>query len=375
MAADPDDFVAQNRLAALCLQWARESGELHWLDRAEKAVAASLRAFPEDSNPEASLLQGSCDLAFHRFKAAKATGLRLTEAQHPKPGAYLLLGDATFELGELDRAEAAWNEAGRLLEGNFSVLGRQSRLALFRGQFEQARKLLDDAIVMASERLFTSPEPLTWLMVQRGAVEFKSGEWAAAEGFYQAALKLEPAYWSARDHLAELRASQGRWDEALELVENVAESIGRPELFQAAGDIAAAAGRDTLAQKWMDRAERAYLGAIEKGDERWLHHLAGFYSDSREKPEEAVRWARRDLGQRSTAASHDALAWALFKAGDVAGANESATHALAWEAADPHLLYHAGLIRIAGHQIAEGRALLARAAAVNPHGQAFHFHR
>jgi hypothetical protein len=45
---------------------------------------------------------------------------------------------------------------------------------------------------------------------------------------------------------------------------------------------------------------------------------------------------------------HDALAWALFKAGDLAEASREATAALALGTPDPRLAYHAALIFEAG---------------------------
>jgi tetratricopeptide (TPR) repeat protein len=373
VADDPEDFIALNQLAGRYLQRARETGRLEWLDRAEQTVAASLSVFPADGNPEALLLRGQCDLAFHRFDSAMKAGVQLHERQPDKTAPLLLLGDALVELGDFPGAEWAWTEAANLLGNNPAISARLARLAALQGRFENARNLPDAALEQV--RKSANEETLAWTLVQRGELEFKLGKWDAAEPFYQNALMERPAYWGALDHLAELRAEQGRWDEALELALKVAEATARPEISQAVGDIATAAKRSELARDWHDKAERLYLEPSKNGDRLWAHHLAGFYADSREKPEDAVRWARKDLEHRSTAAAHDALAWALFKAGDVAGANEAATRALSWNTADSHLLFHAGMIRLAAGKIAEGRALLARSAEINPREQSFHLHR
>ena len=92
-------------------------------------------------------------------------------------------------------------------------------------------------------------------------------------------------------------------------------------------------------------------------------------------PAEAVKWARRDLELRHSAAAHDALAWALFRAGEFAPAAEAARAALASGTKDPQILFHAGMIFLAAGETAAGRELLAEAARINPRHSSFHVHR
>ena len=107
----------------------------------------------------------------------------------------------------------------------------------------------------------------------------------------------------------------------------------------------------------------------------FYHHLAGFYADSKEDAAQAVEWARKDLALRRSIYAHDALAWALYKKGDAAEAAAESAKALATGTRDPHLLYHAGMIRMASGDIAGGKAAMQQAAAVNPRFNTFHVHR
>ena len=103
----------------------------------------------------------------------------------------------------------------------------------------------------------------------------------------------------------------------------------RPEFWQALGDVYAAMGKLAAAATWHARARDAYLKNAAEGNSHYFHHLAGFFSDTEENPGEALKWARRDLELRHTAAAKDALAWALYRGGEFAQAAETANKMLA----------------------------------------------
>ena len=211
--------------------------------------------------------------------------------------------------------------------------------------------------------------------MQIGELAFRSGDWEAAEASYQAALRAFPDWWSAREHLAELRGAQGRTDEALALYSEVVAQTPRPELLQAAGDLLVFVRRPDEARGWHDRARAAYLRAAGASPTLYAHHFAGFFSDSQEDAAEAVKWARLDLESRHSGYAWDTLAWALYKNGAAPAALDASKKALATGLADPHVLYHAAMIAISAGEIAGGQALLRRCAEVNPSFNAFHAHR
>ncbi|HNE01859.1 MAG TPA: hypothetical protein PLQ18_09145, partial [Plasticicumulans sp.] len=86
-------------------------------------------------------------------------------------------------------------------------------------------------------------------------------------------------------------------------------------------------------------------------------------------------FAARDLQLRPNFLAADQYAWALYRAGRYDEAKAASEPVLAAGAADAPLLVHAALIRLATGDAQQGRALLARAAAVNPRYEAFHAHR
>ena len=182
-------------------------------------------------------------------------------------------------------------------------------------------------------------------------------------------------YYAALDHFAELRASRGEFDRARELFAQLAARTERPEYFQAAGDVLVAARRHGEAKPWHDRALANYAAAAEKGSVAYFHHLASFYADVREDGATAEKWARRDLELRQNIYAWDALAWALFRKGDNAGAADAMRKALVLGTKDAHLLAHAGSIFVRAGKISEGRDLMKQAEKANPHYSDFHVHR
>jgi tetratricopeptide (TPR) repeat protein len=77
----------------------------------------------------------------------------------------------------------------------------------------------------------------------------------------------------------------------------------------------------------------------------------------------AVARAKEELAVRGDVYGYDALAWALYKSGDLAGAAAAAQRALALGTPDSRIAFHAGLIAAAQGRSAVADALLRRAVA------------
>lgn len=371
LCSDPDDFVAANQLGDRLLRRSRWTGRLDDLRRAGEIAALSLKAMPARQNSGALLLRGHVELATHRFTAARDTARELTPLDPGKPAPSLLLSDALLALGDLDAAERACDEAADHDADPLSIASRRAWLAWARGDLAATARHLDTTLTLA--RTDASPETLAWALVQRGEYAFRRGEHDAAEKLYVEAQSLAPSHWSVIEHLAELRGAQGRDTEAVQLFEQVARTTDRPELWQALGDLHAFYKRPAEAKAAHDRALAGYRASLDRGEVLYVHHLAGFFSDSQEDAAQAVKFAQQDLTLRQTSAAWDALAWAQYRHGDFATALETSAKAVGL--ADSHVLYHIAMIRLSAGAIADGQAMLRRCAEVNPHFATFHIHR
>lgn len=375
VTADASDFVTWNKLADAELSQLSATGDLACLTRAAEAVEHSLQSANPEFNHGGLAVRARVALAAHRFTEARRDAELLRTLMPDSTYPLQLLGDALLNLGEYDAATRAWNQ---LLARDGSTLATEPRLAqldLIHGRTARAQERLATALALAEKLAPPSSETVAWCHVQFGELAFRSGDWETAGKHYTAALAAQPDYYAALDHLAELRGAQGRIDEAIATYTHALELQPRPELMQALGDLYLSTGKTAEAKPWHDRALATYLASAERGELLYLHHLAGFYADSVKEPAKAVEWARRDLALRPSIQACDALAWALHKAGQNEEAASIVPKALATGTHDAHILYHAGLIRMAAGNVADGSALLQQALAANPRYNTFHVHR
>jgi tetratricopeptide (TPR) repeat protein len=372
---DADDVVAQNKLAHFYLQRLRETGGYEWLARARAAAEQSLRAVPAPRNVGGLTAMTRVEQESHHFGAACERALLLAKIDPNKSNSYALLGDALLELGDLDKAAEAFAQMQRHPADPYETNSRLARLELARGAIDQARAYFDAALKAARESSPPQPEPVGWCLMQSGQLAFNTGDWSAAEKDYQAALEVLPFDPRILEHLAELRAARENYAEAIALYEKVLARMPRPEFWQALGDVYAAMGKSAEATTWHERARAAFLKSAQDGNAHYFHHLAVYYADTEENSAEALKWAQRDMELRQSAASRDAMAWALYRDGQFTKAAEAETFALSSGTKDAHILFHAGMIFLASNNAAKGKELLAEAARVNPRHNSFHVHR
>ena len=283
----------------------------------------------------------------------------------------MLQADVDFQTGRYAEARQSYESVVEET-GAWDGLARLAHLELKLGDDRAA-----DALYAAAADELTAKElrSYAWIELQRGVVHLSRGRLEEAERHYARAAAAYSGDWRVDEHLGELRAAQGRFEEALLLYESVVARVPRPELRQALGDLYVCAGAPDEARQWHDLALAGYLESVERGGVHYYHHLVDFYADVRLDGAEAVRWARRDLELRPNFATWAALAWASYRAGRLDDAAEAADASLASGAKDAHLLSIAGTIYLAAGRPRRGQQLLEEADELNPHRGGFHVHR
>lgn len=364
--SDPLDCIALNRLSIGCISEMRETGDLAYLDRALQAARSSLAAVSAAQNPNGLAALAVAEFESHHFVVALALARQSYGIDPRNTGALATVGDAQLELGDYAEAEKTYAKLSAD-DTEPPIRARLAHLAELKGDTRKAIELL-------RQNLGTDADSV-WYRVRLGELYFRSGDLEQADKLYESARRLRPGSYLVLEHLAELRAAQGKFDEALALYQKVVATVPRAEFFQALGDLYVFLNRPADAGPWHDRAIGAYLKSVGEGNAHYYHHLAGFYSDARENPSEALRWARQDKAARHSIYACDTLAWALYRNGEFAPAAEEMTRALALGTKDAHLLFHAGMIFSSAGQIERGGELLKQALAVNPRYNSFHMHR
>jgi tetratricopeptide (TPR) repeat protein len=368
LAKNPYDAAAYFKLGDAYVQKSRESGDLKYLDLAENALRRTLEIAPR--TPGAVRHLAYVHVSRHEFRRAALEAARALEMEPSDTHAWGVLGDAHLELGEYDKAEAAYSKMMALGDGTLYAYGRLSGLKSLRGDVEGAMTDLRRGIEAGrAERL--PRESMAWAQWQLGVEHFAVGELDAAEARYQEALQGYPGYYRALAGLAQVRVAQGRPADAVDLYRRAIAVIPMPEYAAALGDLLTALGRIDEARKQYELVE--YIGRLSALNQvLYNRDLAYFYADHDVKLDEALALAQREIESRRDIYGHDVLAWALYKNGRLDEARAAIADALRLGTRDARLLFHAGMIHARLGERERARELLSRALATNPYFHVLH---
>jgi len=365
---EPSGTEQVTRHAYRFYQRAALTGRLDHFELAETEIGQALDQI--GPWPDLCLIKANLDMKFHRLAETKndlemAPGLResfsgrvIWSDIHLQEGRYREARKVCVSLIAEDRT---WDNLARLAywESKF-------------GEISAAEHFYDEAI---DEITAKEMRGYAWVELQKGLLDLRRGFYDEAADHYHRAGAAYPGYWLVDDHMAELLGTQGKYDEAVSLYERVLTENPRPELQQAFGELYATMGEQQDADHWFDMALAGFLKASERGGVHYYHHLVDFYSDVRENGAEAVAWAVKDIELRQNCGTEGALAWALYRDGQIKDADAMMDRALASGIRDAHLFAKASTIRAAVGRLQESEDLSQRASEMNPRHQGFHVHR
>lgn len=363
-ARDPDDFLNYNRLGAAYIQKARETGDVTYHELAEQAFRKSLALVGDGASAAAATTSlAAVQIARHRFSDAASLAERALRLAPDDVGALALLGDAHVEVGEYEKAAAAY--AGlSTLSAPALTRPRLAYLQFLRGDPAGAISHMRAAVEAAAKR-DVPRETLAWSQAELGELFFHVGDLAAAASRFTEALAAFPAYHRGRAGLAKVRAAQKRYTEAAELYQKALAVIPLPEYAAALGDVYTRLGRAADARRQYDLAE--YAARLNTpGGSLYSRELALFYADHDLKLDEALALAQKELDLRRDIYTWDVLAWALVKNGRPREALNAMREALRLGTRDARLFFHAGVIH---HRLGDrnaAREYLRKARALNP---------
>ncbi len=357
--AQPLDYLSRTQLGAALATQARETADLDGYAEAEGVYRDALALNPDHSPARLGLAQTL--LARHEFAAAAEEVADVLADRPDSLPALALWGDANLELGHYEEAAATF-ERLVAVERSAPTVSRLARLRFAQGRPDEALALAEEALEL-SDGLALRPNTQAFYWFQLGHYRFESGDVDGALEAHDRALALDAANPAANEARADVLAAAGRWDEADDAYARLAADGAAPDvlgrhadLLRLLGDEAGAAAQEEQA---LELAED--LEAQHPAERR---HLIGFWVDR--DPERAVELAQADLAARADVGAHDALAWALFKAGRAEEAAEAMDQALALDTQDADFLYHAGVIAAANDDTAAARRHLAAALDLNP---------
>jgi tetratricopeptide (TPR) repeat protein len=353
------------KLGAAYVQKARESGDITYYDLAEKALARALELRPDPSTAAGvTTLLALVQYARHDFQEALRSAQRAVAWGSSGVFAYTLIGDASVELGDYERADEAYAKLLHLT-GPAHPHSRLAYLRFLRGDPGGAIAAMERAVetVRGAE---VPRENVAWTEFSLADLWFQVGQLDRAEAACRDALASYPGYHRALAGLARVQAARGRYPESAALYQRALGVIPLPEYAAALGDVLWKLGQRREAQKQYDLVE--YIGRLNAVN-RVVHNreLAMFLADHDLKPGQALELARRELEVRRDVYTHDVLAWALYRNGRLQEALAEMTEALRLGTRDARLFFHAGLIHHALGQAEPARRYLEQALATNPY--------
>lgn len=361
---DPDDFIAFNKLAERYLQKLRETGDLSYLDLANRTAQASLKAMPAEQNITGLSLQAQVACATHEFGLAREYAQKLVELEPHKSYPYQILGEALIELGEYDQAGKLFKNLESRNHGVGTFI-RMARLAQLNGKPGAAQENLAVALTKAMDQIPLSRENIAWCRWQLGEIAFSIGDFEGAEKHYRDALTTFPNYYRALASLGRVLAARGDMPGAIAHYEQTVKILPDPTYVAALGDLYKLAGRDKEAAAQYELVEKiGQLSAINGAV--YNRNLALFYANHDLKPDAAYAMAVKEFEVRRDIYGADAVAWTALKAGKLVEAQPAIQLALRLGTKDATLFYHAGMIELAIGNKSAARKYLNDALKLNP---------
>jgi len=367
--ADPEDFIAQNKLAGYYLQQVRETGDLTYLKLAAHASETSVATLAPEHNLDGLAELAQVELTSHEFVAARNHALQLIELQPDKGYPRQTLGDALLELGEYDEAKKAY----WLMEQFGGVQGltrvaieqRVARLALLRGDPRTANEHFRNAVRMALAVPAPQRETVAWCRWQLGETAFSVGDYPTAEKHYRDALVTFPNYFRALASLGRVRAARGDLSGAAEQYEKAISIFPDPSYVAALGDIYYLLGREQDAAAQYKLVEVIAHLSLVTGN-LYNRQEVLFYADHDIKPGKAYQNAVQEYAIRKDIYGADAVAWTALKAGKLPEAKTAIQEALKLGTLDSKLFYHAGMTAQAAGDRASAASFLKQALDLSP---------
>ncbi len=371
VTAHPKDPAAYSGLGAAFFQRARETGDVEDYQLAEQALTKSLDMVSTDLSATAPLeSMAEVCMGEHRFTDALDFAQKALALGSGDVSAFAIVGDAYADMGEYEKASIAYSRlqpaSTGLLEAReaYAQQTRTAYLKFIAGDVEGAIAEMQSAVDEGVQAHLPS-ENLAWLYFELGEFSYQAGEIPAAADAYLTALTVYPGDYRALAGLGKVRASQGKYKEAITLYQSAIAVVPMPIYIAELGDIYKKTGDSADAEKQYKLVQ--YIGLLGHINQV-LHNrdLALFYADHDRNLQESLTLARKEFEVRSDIYTWDALAWAFYKNGKLAEAKDAMAHASRLGTKDPILLFHAGMISAKLGDQAQAVTQLREALAINP---------
>lgn len=358
LKATPTDPLIRIELAGAYLQKMRETTDGVYLERARRLVDETILQHPQ--HYEARRRNLEIEMMVHHFKQVVTTGSKLL-VERPNDAVVLgLVGDAFMERGDYDLASDAYQK----MSDRRPSLASYNRIAFYRFVTGDPVGAID-AMRLAIRAGSREPENLAWCLTDLGMMLWKTGAVNEAERAFREALARFPGYHPALSGIGRVESTRGRHEEAIRSFLAAQSRVPLPEYAALLAKLYRQTGQTTASTKQLallDVADQLGKAAGETAN----RHLALAYADLEHRLPRALELARAELAVREDVYTYDALAWSLYRNGDLEAAAQAIQKALNENTPEPSFHAHAAAIYKAQGRGDDAEASRKRAFALNP---------
>jgi tetratricopeptide (TPR) repeat protein len=366
LAADPNNYLVAGRLAGRYMVRFGLAADARDVERAE-ALARRLTTLAPDRAAAMSRLAGVL-LTQHKFAESLAAARAAVAADPGDEDARGALFDATLASGAYREAEAALRA---MRPGSLATLVRRAQWLDATGHTTGARETMA-RVCGQLEQSATRPSTIAWCLTELAGMVHRERGPEAAGAVLDRAVKVQPGYRGAVEHLAHLAAARADWKTAYRHYRQIAVDA-HPDLYLRLAEVAGRLRREEERSEW----QRRFFDVVSHQEKEALFgpELALFLAE-RNGPGDgaaALAIAEREIVRRPTIESLDLLAWVHYRRGEPEAALAASDRALAAGSPSPALEYHRGRILEALGRPAEAEPLIRRAeeqrSLLPPHAQ------
>jgi len=353
LAERPQDGAAVVLLADALIRLQRVNNDGRAVIRAEEHLRAFLKNNPD--HYDAQRILAAVLLSQHRFADAVKQANRVSALDPRDAWNYGAIGDGYLELGDYERAFAAYDRMGQLQPGP-PAYARTSHALEIKGDLAGALEYMKRA---ADGSWSNDPESQAWHYAQHGDLLLLQGRVGDARREYERAAATFPNHPLAMIGLAKVKIADGDLAGARLTYQEQLARVPTPDLAIAVGDLLAAAGDAAGAEQYYRMAEQIERAAWGNGPSQ-PQALARFLAERDRNLPEALKLAEEAVVSRRDIFTMDTLAWCYFKAGRLPEAAKAMDEAQRTGSLDPRILYHAAEIQSATGKQAAALETLAR---------------
>ena len=357
-----DPYGARDRavLGGLYLARSRATGSASDLARAETLARASLR-LRRGRNADAARVLVASLMAVHRFAEARQVLWPLGVAAPEDIVSRATLGELALELGRYGEADSLFGGLG-MQRMEPAVGTRYARWLELSGKSGAARQLLEALRERQATAYRVPTSELAWLDLRLGDLAMRNGRADLAATALARGRRLAPADHRLLAASARLAAAREDWADAVRFADSALALLPEPGTLVVLLEAARAQG-DTAAAGEYRRA----LQATTRGGPAALHRDWALSLLDHQGADSALLAAiSAQHAERHDVYTHDLVAWARYRTGDLAGARVLADSALLRHVRDATLYEHAARIALATGDRPAALARVREAVAIAP---------